>query len=67
MMGENSKAKRKRPKLPLYDDKEFMALSEMVKRGKAYSVVQHNERFTTGLVLELQITDVNQPWSVGQG
>ena len=61
MMEENSKAKRKRPKRPLYDDKEFMVLFEMVKGGKAYSKVQHDERFTTGLMLELQRTVVNQP------
>ena len=58
MMKENSKAKRKKPKRPLYDDKEIMVLFEMVKGGKAYSKVQHNKRFTTGLILELQRTVV---------
>ena len=65
MMEENSKAKRKKPKRPLYvyDDKEFIVLFEMVKGVKAYSKVQHDKRFTTGLMrmLELQQTDVNQP------
>ena len=37
MMEENSKAKRKKLKWSLYDDKEFMVLFEMVKGGKAYS------------------------------
>ena len=41
MKEENSKAKRKKPKRSLYDDKEFMVLFEMVKGGKAYSKVQH--------------------------
>ena len=61
MMEENSKAKRKKPKRPLYDDKEFMVLFEMVKRGNAYSKIQHDKRFTTGLMLELQRKVVNQP------
>ena len=43
MMEENSKAKRKKPKRSLYDNKEFMVLFEMVKGGKAYSKVQHNK------------------------
>ena len=59
MMEENSKAKRKNPKRPLYDGKEFMVLFEMVKGGKAYSKVQHDKRFTTDLMLELQKTVVN--------
>ena len=54
MIEENSKAKRKKLKRPLYDDKEFIVLFEMVKRGKAYSKVQHDKRFTTCLMLELQ-------------
>ena len=66
MMEENSKAKRKKPKRSLYDDKKFMVLFEMVKGGKAYSKVQHDKRFTTGLMLELQRTVVNQPCSVDQ-
>ena len=61
MMEENSKAKRKRPKRHLYDDKEFMVLFEMVKGGNAYSKVQHDKRFTTSLMLELQRTVVNRP------
>ena len=61
MTEENSTAKRKKPKRPLYDDKEFMMLFEMVKGGNAYSKVQHDKRFTTGLMLELQITVVNHP------
>ena len=66
MMEENSKAKRKKSKRSLYDDKEFMVLFEMVKGGKACSKVQHDKRFTTGFMLELQRSVVNQPWSVGQ-
>ena len=31
MMEENSKAKRKKPNWPLYDDEEFMVISEVVK------------------------------------
>ena len=61
MMEENSKAKGKMPKRSLHDDKEFMVLFEMVKGGKAYSKVQHDKRFTTGLRLELQGTILNQP------
>ena len=61
MMEENSKAIGKKPKRPLYDDKEFIVLFEMVKGVKAYSKVQHNKRFTTGLMLELQRTVLNQP------
>ena len=60
MMEEYSKAKRKRPKGPLYDDKEFMVLFEMVKGGKAYSKVQYDKCFTTGLMTELQRTVVNR-------
>ena len=60
-MEENSKAKQKKPNWPLYDDKEMMALFEMVKGGKAYSKVQHDKRFTAGLMLELQRTVVSQP------
>ena len=66
MTEENPKAKRKKPKPSLYDDKEFMVLFEMVKGGKAYSEVQHDKNFITGLMLELQRTVVNQPCSVGQ-
>ena len=66
MMEDNSKAKRKKPKRSLYDDKEFMVLFEMVKGGKAYSKVQHDKCFTTGLIVGLQGTVVNQPWSVDQ-
>ena len=66
MMQENSKTKWKKPKQSLYDDKELMVLFEMVKGGKAYSKIQHDKRFTTGLMLELQRSVVNQPWSVGQ-
>ena len=52
--GRELQSKAKEPKRPLYDDKEFIVLFEMVKRGKAYSKVQHDKRFTTGLMLELQ-------------
>ena len=61
MKEENSKAKRKRPKRPLHDDKDFMVLFEMMKGGNAYSKVQHDKRFTTGLMFELQRTVVNLP------
>ena len=61
MIKENSKAKREEPKRPIYDDKEFIVLFEMVKGVKAYSKVQHGKRFTTGLMLELQRTVMNQP------
>ena len=60
-MEENSKAKRNKPERPLYDDKEFMVLFEMVRGGNAYSKVQRNKRFNTGLILELQRTVMNQP------
>ena len=53
MMEENAKAKRKKPKQPLYDDKEFVVSFEMVKGGKAQSKVQHDKRFTTDLMSEL--------------
>ena len=53
MMEENSKLNRKKPERPRYDDKEFMVLLEMVKRGKAYSKVQHYKRCTTGIMFEL--------------
>ena len=52
MMEENSKTKQKKPKQPLYDDKEFVVLFDMVKGGKAYSEVQHDKRFTTGIMLD---------------
>ena len=65
-MEENSKPNRKKPGRPRYDDKEFMMLLEMVKRGKAYSKVQHYKRCTTGIMFELQKSMVNQSWSVGQ-
>ena len=37
MMEENSKAKRKKPRKPLYDDKEFTEFLEMVRGLRAYS------------------------------
>ena len=66
MIEENSKTKRKKSKRPIYADKEFMVLFEMVKGGRAYSKVQHDKHFTTGLMLELQRTAVNRHSSVGQ-
>ena len=51
---------------PRYDDKEFAVLLEMVKRGRAFSEVQHDKRFTTGIMLELRRTVMSQSWSVGQ-
>ena len=56
MMEENSKSKREKPSRPHYDDKEFTVFLEMVKRGKAYSEVQHDKRLTTGIMLELRRT-----------
>ena len=66
MMEENSKSTRKKPRRPRYDNKESMVFLEMVKRGKAYSKVQNYKRCTTGIMLELQRSMVNQSWSVGQ-
>ena len=60
MTEENSKSKRKKPRRPCYDDKEYIVLLELVKKGKAYSEVQHDKRFTSGMMLELQRTVVNQ-------
>ena len=65
-MEENSKSNRKKPRRPRYDDKEFIVLLEMVKRGKAYSKVQHYKRCITGILLDLQRSMVNQSRSVGQ-
>ena len=45
---------------PRYNDKEFEVLLEMVKRGRAFSEVQHDKRFTTGIMLELRRTVVSQ-------
>ena len=36
MMEENSKAKQKKPRQPLYDYEEFMGLLEMVRGSRAY-------------------------------
>ena len=54
-MEENSKAKQKKPRRPLYDDKEFMMSLEMVKGGRAYSRVRHDIHFTTGLMFQLNV------------
>ena len=61
MMEENSKAKRKKPRQPLYDEEEFTELLEMVRRNRAYSKVRHDKHLTTGLMLRLQRTLVNKP------
>ena len=66
MMEENSKAKRKTLRQPLYDDKEFMEFLEMVRGLRAYSKVGHDKHLTTGLMLRLQRTLVNKPWFMGQ-
>ena len=58
--GRELQIKAKKPRRRRCDDKEFTVLLEMVKGGKAYSEVQHNKRFTTGIMLELQRTAVNQ-------
>ena len=36
MMEENSKAKRKKPRQPLYDEEEFTELLEMLRGSRAY-------------------------------
>ena len=46
MMEENSKAKRKKPRQPLYDDKEFTELLEMVRGFRADSKVCHDKHLT---------------------
>ena len=51
MMEENSKAKRKKPRQPLYDEEEFTELLEMVRGSRAYSKVRHHKHLTTGLML----------------
>ena len=54
MMEDNSKAKRKKPRRPLYDKEEFTELLEMVRGSRAYSKVRHDKHLTTGLMLRLQ-------------
>ena len=44
-----------------------MVLFEMVEGGKAYSKVQHDKRFTTGLMLELQINRCEPALISGSG
>ena len=48
MMEEPSKAtaKRKKPKRPLYDDKEFVVLFEMVKGGKMQGLLKSTAQQT---------------------
>ena len=50
MTEENFKAKRKKPRQPLYDE-EFTELLEMVRGNRAYSKVCHDKHLTTGLML----------------
>ena len=61
MMEENSKAKRKKPRQPLYDEEEFTDLLEMVRGSRAYSKVRHDKHLSAGLMLRLQRTLVNKP------
>ena len=61
MMEENSKAKRKKPRKPLSDDKELAEFLEMVRGLRAYSKVRHDKHLTTGLMLRLQRILVNWP------
>ena len=61
MMKENSKAKREKPRQPLYDEGEFTEMLEMVRGSRAYSKVRHDKHLTTGLMLRLQRTLVNKP------
>ena len=61
MMEENSKAKRKKSRQPLYDEEEFTELLEMVRGSRAYSKVRYDKHLTTGLMLRLQRTLVNKP------
>ena len=64
MIEENSKAKRKKPRQPLYDDKEFTEFKqflEIVRGFRAYSKLHHDKHLTTGLMLPLQRTLVNNP------
>ena len=61
MMEENSKAKQKKPRQPLYDEEEFTELLEMVRGSRAYSKVRHDNHLTTGLMLRLQRILVNKP------
>ena len=61
MIEENSKAKRKKPRQPLYDEEEFTELLEMVRESRAYSKECHDKHLATGLMLRLQRTLVNQP------
>ena len=60
MRKENSKAKRKKPRQPLYDEEEFIELLQMVRGSRAYSKVRHDRHLTTVLMLRLQRTLVNQ-------
>ena len=61
MMEENCEAKRKKPRQPLYDDKEFTELLEIVRGFRAYSKVRHDKHLTAGLMPRLQRTLVNKP------
>ena len=61
MMEENAKAKRKKPRQPLYDEEEFTELLEMVRGSRVYSKVRHDKHLTTRLMLRLQRTLVNKP------
>ena len=63
MMEDNSKTKRKKPRQPLYDEEEFTESLEMVRGSRASSNVRHDKNLTTGLMLRLQRTLVNKPWS----
>ena len=67
MMEANSKAKQKKPRQPLYDDKEVrLSLLEMVRGRRAYSKICHNKHLSTGHMLQLQRTLVNKLSLMGQ-
>ena len=61
MIEENSKAKRKKPRQPLYDEEEVAELLEMLRGSRAYSKVCHDKHLTTELMLRLQRTLVYKP------
>ena len=67
MMEENSKAKRKKPRQPLYDEEEFTELLEMVRGIRAYSKVHHDKHITTGLILRLLKDPGEQALIYGSG
>ena len=49
MIEDNSKAKREKPRQPLYDEEEFTELLGMVRGSRAYSKVRHHKHLTAGI------------------